>query len=770
MGDTSAVETDKTDVIDNDELLIQIKKNIKESRAHFSQWRKDAKQDYDFYAGKQWDDDDIALMQEQGRPAVVFNRTMRTINTVGGLEVQNRQEVRFYGRKIADSEQVGTGEQLTDASKWVRDECDAEDEESESFQDAAICGMGWTETRLDYETDAEGVILIERHDPIEMGIDHTAKKRNGKDSRFRYRIINYSRQEFEEKFPGEEIPKGRFFDTDEDEKQVQDLSPGRYAPDADSGQQRDTKQIQVCQYQYYKTTKVHLVQNTDGTTEEIPASKFKEAKERFDQLGIQYTKTPRPKRKYYQCFLHPEKIIEGGDSPVDGFTFELITGFRDRNKNTWFGLVRPMRDPQMWANKWLSQIQHILNTQAKAGKLLYETGALKNPAKAKDEWARPDAALELNNGALTAGKIQIHQGSGYPDGIDRLLQYAMEAINDVPGVSLELMGLANRDQANVLEQSRKQAGVTILAILFDALRRYRKTQGRILGEFIQSYISDGRLIRVTGKTGPEYVPLNRDPTMLKYDVIVDDAPSSPNQKDRVFAAMQAIFPMVEAAGVPVPPDILDYTPLPEGLIQSWKQYIQQVQSDPQTQQRKQMADAAQMADVEHKKSQADLNKAKAMKEMHDLQNPPDATLEMAKAHASHELERHKVTSDIGLKREEMQANLALKREDMLLGHHVSLEGKKLQAEASAKPTTKVSLGSDEAVNALSDTLSQGLAENNQTILAAVSQNTETVMQGLTLLADKMIEGDKLLASAITAPKRIVLDKNKKPIGVETVKH
>lgn len=768
MADNSAAES--SDAEDNEDLLQQIKKNIRESRRHFSQWRKDAKEDYDFYAGKQWSEDDVALMQEQGRPAVVFNRTMRTINTVGGLEVQNRQEVRYYGRKQVDPQSVGQAEQLTDASKWVRDECDAEDEESESFQDTAICGMGWTETRLDYETDAEGVILIERHDSLEMGVDHTAKKRNCKDSRFRYRIINYSPQEFKEKYPGEEVPKGRFFDTDTDEKLVQDMSPAGYTPDDKEEAARDTKQIQVCQYQYYEITKVHVVQNPDGTTTELPADRFKEAKELFDAQGVQYTKNARPKRKYWQCFLHPEKILEREPSPVDGFTFEIITGFRDRNTNTWFGLVRPMRDPQMWANKWLSQIQHILNTQAKAGKLLYETGALKNPQKAKEEWARPDAALELNNGALSSQKIMIHQGSGYPEGIDRLLQYALEAINDVPGISLELMGLANRDQANVVEQSRKQAAVTILAVLFDSLRRYRKAQGRIQAEFIQNYISDGRLIRVTGPTGPQYVPLNRDPSMIKYDVIVDDAPSSPNMKDRVFSALQAIFPMVEAAQVPVPPDILDYTPLPQGLIQNWKKYIQQMQNDPQTQQRKQMADAAQMAEVEHKKSQSDLNKAKAMKEMHDMQNPSDPTIEIAKASAEHDLQRHKVTSELELKREEMQRNIELKREDMMLGHHVNMEGKKLQAEASAKPTTKVSLGSDDAVNELSETLSKGLADNNQVVLTAISHNSETVMQGLTLLADKMIEGDKLLASAITAPKRIVKDKGGKPIGVETVKH
>ena len=116
---------------EKERLAEKIVKNLKESRDHFSNWRGEARESYDFFAGEQWDNDDVEKLEEEGRPAVVFNKVCRTINAVAGLELQNRQGVSYYPRGNEDS---GVNDLLTGAAQWVRDNCDAEDEESESFQ------------------------------------------------------------------------------------------------------------------------------------------------------------------------------------------------------------------------------------------------------------------------------------------------------------------------------------------------------------------------------------------------------------------------------------------------------------------------------------------------------------------------------------------------------------------------------------------------------------------------------------------------------------
>ena len=609
------------------ELVERINHQIKESSDHLNLWLREAQENYDFYAGHQWSDEDAAILEEQHRPATVFNLCARYINLICGFELQNRQEGRFFPREQGD---VQVNELLTGTAEWVRDNCDAEDEESEAFQDALISGLGWTETRVDYENDEDGEILIAQVDPLSMRYDPCARKHNLVDAKWVAHFKDLTKEEFEEYWPGVDIGLVSGYGDNFDESPTQPHNADdawEYAEETQRPYRNKAKPYRVIEYQWFEREpyyRVLDVQNQDLVS--LDHEKFSLVKKDPMAFGIEpddfrYIKQYR--RVHKKAFVIGNTLLEKTDSPCNAFTFKCVTGLYDRNKNHYYGIMRLLLDPQRWANKWLSQIQHILNTNAKGG-LFAEEGAFKNPSIAESEYARPDSITMLNPGGLQ--KILPKESPRYPEGLDRLLQYAMSAINEVSGVNAELMGQANRFQAGYLEVERKKSAVMSIAIFFDSLRRYRKEQSRLLADMIRKYISDGRLVRINGEEGQQYVPLLRDQLTFKYDVIVDESPSSTNAKERTFSILTQLLPQLLQIGVPVPPDLLDYSPLPSSLIEKWKKYIaDNAGQDELVEQMKQIKLLEAQLDLQAKQ----IDNEKAVTEMSELETR--AYLNQAKA-------------------------------------------------------------------------------------------------------------------------------------------
>src|SRR5262245_34831591 len=135
------------------------------ARDHWSTWREEARQAYAYVAGDQWSSDDKAALIEQMRQPVTFNRVAPMVDAVTGAEILNRQEVRYLPRELGD---VQVNEIITAADEWARELSDTEDEESDAFADLVTCGLGYTDTLMEYHTDPEGRIVDERIDPLEM--------------------------------------------------------------------------------------------------------------------------------------------------------------------------------------------------------------------------------------------------------------------------------------------------------------------------------------------------------------------------------------------------------------------------------------------------------------------------------------------------------------------------------------------------------------------------------------------------------------------------
>ena len=650
-----------------EDLIATIDKRAKDMRAKRESWLEEARICYDFVASHQWSDDDLKVLRDGGRPAVTIPLVGPVVDVVAGLEVTNRQEVTFLQREEGDA---GADEVLTGAAKWARDECNAEDEESEAFLDMAIAGEGWTETRLDYEYDADGMILTERVDPFEMLPDDRSTKKNYRDAedlvREKMVPLTWVKETWPEKAEELEGWEATAEDREFDGESHLNIPGDQYnAPNQATNRNRPQKgQVKLVEYQYKKRVPFFRIEDpATGEFAELTPAEHKQIQERAEQaMGQRLRSVRQTKCVYHRAFKVGPVLLETNKCPdPSSFTYKAMTAKRDRKKGCWYGVVRPMLDPQRWVNKFFSQSMHILNTNAKGGVMVEKT-AFDDQAAFEASWAKTDKITIVRDGALSANRIQPKVPPPFPSELGKLLEFCVAMVYKVSGISPEMLGAVDREQAAVLEYQRKQAGVTILATLFDALRKYRKEQGRNMLYLLTTYLSDGRLIRIVGKKGAQYVPLIRQQGFNKYDVVIDDAPSSPNQKEKTWVILQSLLPILIKSGIPVPPKVLEYLPLPQSLLDEIKK------PDPAQQQEQQMQKQLQMrgavAEVEKTESEALENKARAQLALaqagnQQQENQLEGVAELGRVEVEREASRH----EMAMRERETETDRETKRQE-----------------------------------------------------------------------------------------------------------
>lgn len=568
------------------------------------QWREEAEEDFDFVASRQYSEDELKTLAKRKRPAVVFNRVGPVIDAITGYEIGNRREVRYIPREQGD---VKPNELLTAAGQWFRDTGYADYADSSMFTSTVICGMGWTETRLDFSTGPEPTPIVEELDPFEMAWDRDARQRNIKDARRVWRARRVPVSEAETMFPG--FDKNDLHAAWTEVTSEADLKRSG-EPTAESG---DNEYVTLLQAQWVEKETYYVAQDPfTGEDVEFTADEYAKANKRLKQMigmEMQGAKFSRKVRK--QAFMG-EVVLSYGPAPCnDQFSLQCVTGKYDRNKGTWYGVVRAMKDPQRWANKWLAQMMHVMNANAKGG-IMAERGAFEDPRTAQAEWSSPDSITIMNDGAISGQMVKEKPQAQFPVGFQALTEFAISSIRDVSGVSVEMLGMREADQPASLEMQRRQAGMNILQWAFDGMKLYRELQGKVMLHYLQTDIPEGTLIRVVGKDEEQYVPLMRESNKT-FDIIVDDAPTSPNQKEQIWAIISSLVPLV---GKVVPPEFLlkslKYSPLPSTVVAELEEMANA--PNPQAQEQAALAARAAAAEVAKTESETQLNLAKAQAE------------------------------------------------------------------------------------------------------------------------------------------------------------
>jgi hypothetical protein len=230
-------------------------------------------------------------------------------------------------------------------------------------------------------------------------------------------------------------------------------------------------------------------------------------------------------------------------------------------------------------NKSMSSSLTFMLTNAKGG-VMYESDAFVDPINAKEQWSKPDAFIELNNGG--AQKIVQRQTQNITTDLQMFFSESYKAIAYTSGINDEIIGMAQGQTPSPTAQSRVQGGLAILGWFFDAIARHTRNEARVLLEFIREFWTQGQLIRVGGQVNSQAIPLFKAGLPLDYDLVLDESVKhNPNLKAQVWNDLQPIIPSLLRFGFGnFLLEALKFSPLPTQLVASLQKMAQTEGANP----------------------------------------------------------------------------------------------------------------------------------------------------------------------------------------------
>jgi hypothetical protein len=625
-----------------------------------------------FYRGNQWDAADVAVLDDEGRPALTINTILPTINTVLGEQSTRRADVNFKPKGNGTQELADVLNKLyihiadTNKLDWL---------ESTVFADGLIQDRGYFDVRIDFTDHIQGEVRISTKDPLDILIDPDAKEYDPKTWNEIFETKWMSLDEVEEQYGQEPADKLRVAaeygntmgqdSVEYEETRYGDTYTGveyNQGSTTNPEENRQMRAVRVIERQYYQLKECsYYVDAVTGDMRQVPGNWGERKKKKFaDEYGLEMI--TRLDRKVRWTVTADKVVLHDDWSPYECFT--IVPYFPYWRRGRPFGMVRNLISPQEQLNKISSQELHIVNTTANSGWIV-ETGSL-NGMTADDleeHGAETGLVLEYNRGSSPPAKIPPNQ---IPTGLDRLGQKAATNIKTISGISDAMLGTDSPEVSGVAIQQKQNRGVLMIQVPLDNLQKTRQYLAEHVLRLIQAYYTEERLIQITDETDPmkPEVPIVvnqvtpegdiiNDLTLGEYKVVVGTMPARDNYDEVQFA--EAIS--LRQVGVPIPDDlIVDYSHLAKkGQV---AQRIRQMQGmEPMTEEQAQIQ--AFQAQAEIQKIQLEIAKMEA--EVQNLQS--QSQLNMAKAQGT--------VADPQIKVAEIQSKMEMKQQELALRQQLS---------------------------------------------------------------------------------------------------
>lgn len=518
-----------------------------------SDWVVRANRQTAFYLGRQWCDEDIKKLDEEGRPAITVNAILSTVNTLIGEMVQNQGDIQFKPLRGGTEERA---QRLNAIFQHVSHENQLQHVEQMLYSDGIIEDRGFLDVRMDYTTSVLGDINIGLEDATQVLIDNLATNRDPKTWSEVIVTRWLTLDEIEVTYGAdkrESISKSVDVLGSIGEDSIEKIEDRRYGDtDGEYSSHSDdfvlVNRVRVIERQYYKLTKAKcLVDPITGDIRDIP-DHFEEDRIQAMIAQYGYILTEMPRRKVYMTTTADRALLFDGWSPYRSFT--VIPFFPYFRRGQPLGVVANLLSVQELLNKTTSQELHIVNSTANSGWIV-EENSLSNMTEDElaENGSKTGIVLVYRRGA--ANIPQKIQPNTMPTGIDRISMKASSSIREISGVNAAMAGAVNASSVSgVAVREQTQRGQIQAVVPDEALKWTRHQLALKVLELIQDFYTEGRIVYVTDpldpKKGRQPVMINEmdetgavphDVTVGRYDVVVGSMPSRDTADEIEFAQL-----------------------------------------------------------------------------------------------------------------------------------------------------------------------------------------------------------------------------------------
>ena len=544
------------------QMVLEWENQAKEQQAEN---RREMAIDEDFADGKQFSDEELAILAKRGQPAIQQNLIKPAIEWTVGTEKRTRMEAKAYPRQ--DTEEANeSASNKTKLIKYLNDVNKAQYARSAAFRDAVTVGLGWLEDGIRND-DTDEPAFSRRETWRNMWYDHLSVEPDLSDARYLFRQkwvdLDVAQAMFPEKHAVlESCANGdggtRFDDEDEIETPQAYMQHdsrgyrvgGSVSIFSSSENRRRRVRLTECWYKEPRIVKKMRSYEDPAMNGKIfDKEDEKHLKAATEEIVSLYDSHEMIMRVVIFC---ETKLLQEMDSPYrhNRFPFTPVWGYRRGRDNAPYGIVRNMRDTQRDRNARMAKALHILSTR----QIIASAKASKDWDAVRDQAAAPDGIMLVegdsnmrfefvNNNELANEHVML---------MDKDEQYMTRS----SGVTDENLGQDSSAISGKAILAKQNEGSVVTFTLFDNLRFALQNQGEIQTSNIEQFYSEPKQIRIIGDNSKhEFASINEmevdpftgevsilnDITAFQDDFIIDTSDFRQSVRQAQFEAMMDLI-------------------------------------------------------------------------------------------------------------------------------------------------------------------------------------------------------------------------------------